>query len=438
MKYLVWDKFRRLIPTWIALGLVGLIFGAESPELHNAPHSDPIKLWWLIYVLSSVTGITELGAGYGRVLLTLPFTTRQAGRILWFVAVIVPTLVIACFCGLGILMRVPWLSSTAGLFTLWLQIVLMGGLLFGSTFWIFSSPPSFSQDPSRRTAQKAYGVIFVIGMLAFGYWVYTSPASGETKYLVTCLPGTVFAFFGWHRAEHLLVDYGGYRQTDPVVRKSPGTSTQEFGFGGIPFLAATSAGRQLVVVTVVVVITCVVLVRERDQLVTSMMLYMSLLIFAFGSLGEMARLLSHLKYLRTLALSSRQLAGLFLSLILLPLLILGIINASVMSLLLGVAAGLTYVKVCILWLAPVCVMITAAVWNSENRGTRIILTATAIGISLIAPVYQAAASGTGLPILFIVTYPVIFLVLAHLIISHLIESNDMTYRMRAMDTKGFN
>jgi hypothetical protein len=434
MKHLVWDKFRRLISTWIVLGLAGLIFGAEAPELHSAP----FKSWWLIYMWSLSPGVTELGRGYGRVLLTLPFTIRQAGRFLWFVAVVMPTLVIACSSALGILMRVPWLPSTAGLFTLWLQIVLMGGLLFGSTFCIFSSPPSFSQDPSRRTAQQVYGVIFLIGILAFGYWLYKSPVSSQIKYLVTCLPGVAFTILGWHRAEHLLVDYGEYRQIAPVVKKNSGTPTQESGFGGIPFLAATSVGRQLVVVTVIVVITSVVLVHDRDQLVTSMMLYMSLLIFAFSSIGEMTRLLSHLKYLRTLALTSRQLAALFLSLTLLPFLILSIITASAMSLLLGVVAGLSCLKVCILGLAPVCVMITAAVWNSENRGSRIILAAIALAISLIAPVYQAAASGTGLPILFIVAYPIVFLVLALVIISHLIESNDMTYRMRALDTKDFN
>jgi hypothetical protein len=103
MKLLLLDKLQRLKWGWIFVSVFSLIIGLWLPHLINDLGTRTAN-YSFVLVMFSATWLLELGVGYGRVALSLPFKARDVGRLLWVVTVVVQTLVFACFSGLGILL----------------------------------------------------------------------------------------------------------------------------------------------------------------------------------------------------------------------------------------------------------------------------------------------------------------------------------------------
>jgi hypothetical protein len=433
MKMLLLDKLRRGRLVLVLYSLCFFAFGFILPTELNSSHSSFWNNWWFLMYLCFLSSLTsELPKGYGRVVLTLPFTARDIGRFLWFISVAAPTLLLAFFSGFGILIITPFSGFHGGVLWAWIQMVLMGGLLLGSVFWINSGSPV--PQPTRQ--RWIYGILFWIGLVGGGYWLYHAAFNGEAKYAIVCLLGLVFTVLGWQRAEGLVVDYGEYRQTALAEAKSPAKSPLPSGFGGMRFLLFRSVVRQFGWLVAILLFFGFITYRSRDWQGVIDGMPMLLLFTIIVVIPEVINVLLHLKYLRTLPLTSKHLAGAFLVITLLPFLALSAIVSIMATMHQGSEAGLSWFKACIAVLSPVCVVTTAAVWHDEQQLGRIAVVVIVFVISAIAPVYQLAAGGSGLPVWFVISYALGSLALALFAISHLIERNDMTYRLRAQDLQG--
>jgi hypothetical protein len=444
MKQLVFDKLQRGWLIWLLFSVVFLTVGLMSSMAAGIPDFQNVWLMLVIVFLWSNLTATELARGYGQVALALPFTTRQIGQVLWFVAVGMPMILLAFSSGLGILILAAHSGFQSGMVLAWLQIVLLGGLLCGSFFWISSGAPL---NPSKKWQRsQTYGTVFWLGLIGGGYFLYKCAWGYEIKYLIICLFGLIFTILGLLRAEGMVVDYSEYRRGALPGAKTRGSDKLETGFGGIRLLIIRSLVR----------LTCVAIVisggfaglslfstHSRNSSSFSEGIPMSQIWFFCFVIGEVMNLLRHLKFLRTLPLTSKQLAGAILAFTLLPLLISSGINTGIICLVQGLPAGLSLFKTYLLGVAPGSVVVTAAIWHEEKRWGRIVLMVTVFLISAIAPIYQMTtgvwnAGGKDLPGYFVIGYPLVFVILAWFAISHLLEANDTTYRIRPHEVKGFN
>jgi hypothetical protein len=442
MKQLIFDKLQRLWWVWLAYSSIFLILGCSLPTTFETSH--PQSLWWLIYLFIFGNSAAELGKGYGRIALTLPFTTRQIGQVLWFISVGIPTILLAGFSGLGVLIVAP--ESQSGTLLAWVQMVFMGGLFFGTAFWLFSGAPL---NPSAKRQHRFFsensGAIIWLALIGAGVFLYKSKWDNEAKYAVVYLLGLIFTILGWLHAEGLVVDYGEYRRDASGETQTNRTFRPRSGFGGIRFLITNSLARLMGIAVLILaflgIINCWT-AHGFNWSNFSQGLPMSQLWVFFLVIGSLMQMMLHLKFLRTLPLTTKQLAGVILTIALLPLLLSSGIVAVIIGLIQSVPISLSLFKTSLLGLAPACVLVTAAVWHGERRLGRIIIMAILFFITAIAPIYQATTgiSNSGakdLPLYFVIGYPLLFIFLAMLAISHLLETNSMTYKIRPQDMKGF-
>jgi hypothetical protein len=142
---------------------------------------------------------------------------------------------------------------------------------------------------------------------------------------------------------------------------------------------------------------------------------------------------THLKFLRSLPLTSRQLAATILCLAIVPVLIIGgpwillfLIEPGVVP----AVSALSLVKFCLLNLAPVCVLTTGVIWHNEQL-RRIAGVALAWIVSIVPLIYQiVTASRGGLPTWMIIAIPVLSIFVALFAITCLLERNEMAYRIK--------
>jgi hypothetical protein len=269
--------------------------------------------------------------------------------------------------------------------------------------------------------------------MAIGYWLYLAPYGRDAKYAIICVPGFVFTVWGWRRAERLLVADGECRAPAEGVTHSPVKFQVPTGRGGLAFLLGRIAVYQLGAALLgLVLVFAWNLVASNGKLWPNFSdsWFFVIWVPVMLTMRHVCGLLLSLRYLRTLPLTSRQIAILFLLATLLPVLFIGPALAALVGAEQGARAGLSLGKACLLSMAPVCVLTTAAVWRGERRPDRILVAVTVLAISMIAPIYQVTTNGMGCSWLYAIAYPLIFLVLAVWAISYLIERNDLAYHQR--------
>ncbi len=437
MKQLIFDKLRRQWLFWVACCLVFLIVGMLVSLVATAfSAANWFPLFWLLCLSGWQS---ELGKGYGRVALTLPLTTRQIGRVLWFLSVGIPMLGFAFFSGLGILITASYSNTTRDLLYTWVLCVLSAGLLFGSLFWISSGAPlNPSKRWQRRFASQFYNVVFWLVLVGGAYLLYKSKWGHEIKYAIACLFGLIFTVLGWFRAEGLIVDYGERRQVSLDSSTAGGIFRPPVGHGGIPFLCSSHAIRCLGLLLILTTGLVAITVFSKGGLswshISGILPQAQIWVF-FLVFGQTVAIVQHLKFLRTLPIKPRTLATIILSLALLPILLLGGTIAALIAPGAGGAAALSLLKGYILGLAPACVLTTALIWHDEKRFGRIVLVALVFIVSGIPLVYQLTTgvwnSGhEDLSLWMVVGFPLLVFAAAIFAISYLLEQNDMTYRIK--------
>jgi hypothetical protein len=137
----------------------------------------------------------------------------------------------------------------------------------------------------------------------------------------------------------------------------------------------------------------------------------------------------HQKFLRSLPLTSKDLATIILCLPVVPVLILFGIIALIDIQILGVSAAMYELEGQLLFLAPICVFATALVWNNDKKFLRFVIVLIVFSLSIIPAICHLFwTSGKGLPLWMIIAYPLVSFLLALYIINRLLTRNDMTYR----------
>lgn len=435
MKLLLFDKLQRLKLGWMLVSFLSFGIGLSLPDWPRELRIESFHFSFIFVLFLLGTWPLELGGGYDRVILSLPLTARRLGRFLWMISVGLQTLAFAFFSGLGLLLRLLHSNFGGELFLRWLQSVLIVGLIIGSLFWFFSGAPAPKITGSKRSRamQLGYQVAMLASVVGFIYWLNSASLDQETKYMILCVPCLVCTVLGWYRAEGLVVDYSEYRSTACINKALPGSYAVGSGGGGILYLLITSYIRQLAGLAAIILgIGCLggFIFHQKSPPPLPIIAMMLPFFFCLFSLQEQTRLVSQLRYLRTLPLRPRQIALMMLAVTLLPLVVCSGISMLLTPMDPDLPSGMKLFKGLLAGIGPACVLIAVSPWHSESSVERIVITITCLCLSAIVPLIQLCSSGPGFPMVFILGYALAVVILTVFIIVRLLEKNDLTYRPR--------
>jgi hypothetical protein len=436
--------------------LLCLLFAAAGLVL--ASERD-IRISAVVMWISICTTGMDWSFGWVRVLRSLPFTAGQIGRVYWWLTVCAPTLLFAVFSAVGIL--IARLAATHGetlgtwlqmfiapgpqdkFLGLWLETVLAGGLLSGSFFW-FVSVAVWASVLTRpgKTRRESFlrqfaACAFVIALVAGIYFLCKSSISSTDKLVVAYFFGFVFSVLGWIRAKRLFIE-SSFRPDIARAGLTRGKSEPRPGYGGALYLIVRFCVFYLGIVALVIALVIGaygIAVRvdhgaHWSDIVSPGLGELQFWIFLMCLIQTMI-MGTHLKFLRSLPLTSKQLAATILCVAILPVLIIGGLWSSFFLIEPGFLSAVSILKFCLLNLAPVCALTTGVIWYNEKHFRRITGVILAWNVSLVPIIYQmATASRGGLPIWIIIAIPVVSVFMAWLTINRLLERNDMTYRLK--------
>jgi len=427
MKQLIFDKLTRLAVYWIILGLAGLVLEFEILDFQS-PCFVILIIYFVFYLLGFSNSFTELRSGYGRIVLTLPFTTRQIGRGLWLVSVGLPTLAITIGSGIVILISALGTSAFEESLVLWLHLGLMSGLIFASSFWLLNPRPKASINKHR--IQFAYHIVFYAVLAGIGYELYQASFSPEIKYIIVCLLMLPFALLSWHRAESLLVDYGECRQLASTGATSSGKYQPPAGFGGLRLLFVNQAGQFLTIMAGILIFVCLYFHWSSSQPVQPEMWTVFPLICGLSVLLAIDGICAHQKFLRTLPISSKQLAGVFLLLATGPYALISVLTGLWLTWSQGFTAGTWIFYTSAFVMASIGCLTIAFVRYSEDSMETVAFAVLVLVLPAVIPIFLLASWGINLPLAFVILYPLAFLIGSFFAIAHFIETNDLAYRRR--------
>jgi hypothetical protein len=437
MRRIILDDLRRRWWIWGLVGLACLVCGLCVDASKNL-------FYGAFYPVILGTAVLGLQLRGGRVLLTLPFTARQIGRTVWALIVLIPSLLLALFTGPGIFLGRHFDISTdptilpAGFLTSWFQLTVVGSLGFGSVFWLFTRIPLIREQRNNLRMQL-YGSPLLIAIIGGGYLLARSAISDEIKFMIICFLGFFFTVRGWFRSERMVIDLSTYRNDIAGAGKPKEMFKPRAGYGGIWYLIINCCVRYIAMTVFLAAITAIVLgifflANPKDPGQPRLSDLIDVMkgapfYFVFFSFWLVLPIAVHQKFLRSLPLTSKELAAIILCLPIVPFLVLcgflGLFDTQIF----GMTAAVSLVRGELLYLPPICVFATALVWNSEKKFLRFIISLIVFGLSIIPVIYHLAwTAGKGLPLWIIIAYPLVSCLLALYLINRLLTRNDMAYR----------
>jgi hypothetical protein len=330
MKLVILDHFRRWWWVWLLCCLVhaAVSYGLCLPEgkFHHAMGSFPLGVFLGAFLL-----MMDLQRGHARALLTMPVTIRQVARAWWWVAVGIPAAALALITGIvfGVMCVVasvthrplPVIDAAAHNWVINL-------FLLGITFFAATGMPS-RQNAAIGWVQQLRGAFFGIlyGGSIGGWMLYKDIDLATPAGMAIFSIATLLTILGWFRGETLARERAGMSPSSPAPGKKSSTPSRcAEGHGGLGFLVQSLFTRMtlmgLWVTTFFILIFAFVIdPKFGDHSLQMRQNHASPLDFFGGSASiftlqimwimsfQMAVYAFHIRFLRTLPVSSNRLAS---------------------------------------------------------------------------------------------------------------------------------
>ncbi|MGD0412766.1 MAG: hypothetical protein ABSC18_13820 [Verrucomicrobiota bacterium] len=434
MNRLILDYFRRW---WRVLALCGALeFGLGAFIASHA--KENFEFWGLLIALWAGANLLlmDLKNGMARSVAVLPLTMKQIGRGWWLATVGIPAVALAAllFFGAGTfyyfhprqVLPADRLGM-AGLFNVaWLVVV----------FICSSAAPGVEGKGWRRARTVVLNLLAAITLLV-GMLYFQNAAGKPIKRALLLGIGALLTVESWVRAERFVLGRAGFRLATPQfkgARGQPGAADESLrrleahrppatawwglrrrlfdrylrwvegmagrnprgehhapgGYGGIPLLIRTIFVRTFLTGAALLVLMTLSFMAVQSPLhsqipggLISLFPFMFLFLVVFM---QPTPALRQLRFLRTLPVSATRLAGVMISMLILPIIAVGALTAGVTGLALGGPAAIGVLKGFTFMLAPAALCIFFHVWRGGGTPMNILLLLTLFGFQM-APLW---------------------------------------------------
>lgn len=438
MKQLILDRLKRQWLWWAFLACFNILIGFVLTEEHKDTGS------WIIFVCFVSTNLLISKSGYTRALLALPFTARQIGQMLWLTYVGFGSLVFVVGSCVGMLLfsslgKISWFA--------WGSYSITAFLSLGSTFWLCSGSPVSTDRTSRQKILGWIYGLFGLALIGLGWFLLNGLYENFTKLIAFIFLGGVMTLFGWGRAEGMVVDYGEARSTAQSSGCRPCQHTPPVGFGRMPFLVARLYLQTIALTVWTLGALCAYILFQkivRGRIVSGEDLHGFFMVACFWVLAmswmPATSVLAHLRFLRSLPVSSMCLAATLLTILCLPYWTIAGTFAAISAICSDTAESLGLLQLAALGMVPLCLLEIGWIWNRKKRiGVGIGLgLALVIAVAVVMRQFIATFEPDGscsFPLWFIILYPAAVTCASWFFFKCLLERNTMAYHIRTEDLR---
>lgn len=439
MKLILLDYFRRkglvLLVGAIVEFIVGMFSGGTGAE-HIHPLGTlqiQISIFMGAFLLSM-----DLQRGIARTMASLPVTVGQIARAWWFATVGITSVIFATCLFAG---AVVGLFIHSGMGVDWEWVALAAAFLFlwmGSTFTliIFVSKPGYYYGSGWQRITGMFAALLWASMLGGGVWLFQDLESHPARMTLMLVFGASMTAIGWFGAEKFVSGRAGFKVGALAVRRKQGPWRLQGGYGGIPYLMSTTCLRAMFIGLAMVTIIALVFWMQgsagqnwRD--VSKELLGMGFFPFWFIIFFSYVPLIMQLRFLRSLPISPTVLSMIMMTVVVLPLLVLGAIMVAIAGPFLGTATALNLAGNFVLTLPISIISLVLTLWLGYGRLSFLLMFALIFAFQALPPWLHVSFRYQQIPLTAGTVISVASIIVGWLLIRLLLARNSKVYRIAA-------
>ena len=373
MKKIILDYFCRWWWVWILGAVAQSIICWFTVSTAEAPSN--FLFFPYAYFIGAFPLFFDLRHGHTRAILTLPVSIKRVALAWRLLAIGVPALMLASF---GFLSAgISFLCHTNGNFHFeWLEMnCVFDTLWLGASFFILTGlNTGVATNWWEQTRNSIFGALWGLS-IGGGFLFCQNIAQNHFKMNLMLILGSVLSVAGWFRAEYLVRQRAGFRSASQPPAKRPAQYKISKGFNGIPLLLTLILTRTLLIWLGMTAFMAFFAVFQGQATSPEKFFHDTVPVitngftFWFIIVIQTFPILTHLRLLRTLPLSSTNLAILLIALPVLSMLTLAVALMALVISVAGVEKGFETAENMLIPTVFVAWCIPLAVWQGFNRQT---------------------------------------------------------------------
>jgi hypothetical protein len=437
MKRLILDFYRR--KAWIlGLGAIAQLALGWGHAAHAGTGKNPFASFQLqigIFMGAFLLAL-DLRRGFARVIATLPLTARQIGLAWWLATVGISAAGFTVLLLAGAATRAslhPELNvSWPDIFVIALSLQLWMGVSFTM---VAHTPLSAAGPGPGRVTTKLTGIFWGL-LLAGGFFFFNDLDDNPLKLALFTIFGVGLSIVGWFRARNAVTVLANFRlvAVAPTPTTDRSRSHRPSGIGGIPRLILKTTLHSLALGFGMLAMMSLAMVfgtvsRDWNDAVEAFCIP-GFVPFWFIMLLALLPVLSQLRLLRTLPLDAARLAGVLITLVALPIVLLGAASLLGTGLFLAPADLPRAVQTYALALIPALLSLPFMIWLGTGLVANIV-TMLLIVVSQILPLWLGFSRGSQtIPPVALALITTLSLVLAYSFVWQILRRSTRVFRPR--------
>jgi len=458
MKLIILDHLKRWRLVLVAIFITYFLILAFSTHEKNSQVSDNPTVASLQDMIHTVHGsfvfqaimwlgfllMWDIQRGLPRVLISLPLKAKQIGRAWWLASVAFPAIALGVVSVLAILFFSTGTNIIALLqsyFMNWLLTALYLGAAFGALTFMTLKWPDTSVGRART-----FLINSLFGLTLFGFIFVQLGFLTPTKTTLIFAAYAVLFVLGWFRAERMVLQRASFR---PAAQSSRGKPTQHKisqGFGGLPFLARRVFNQTTLfsfALFIWMTFATSFIFRNHTshnqnlaQTIISMVNGGSIPYVFFVLVFSITPSVFQLRFLRTLPISSSNLAATFVFLPVISIATVGLIVAALASFIAGETLFLLILNSFLLLGAKAAIIVSLIVWRGLDALAYILIFLLVLSDSFISLgmtiIFHLGSNNPARPWWVNITIFLLCLAASFALTKRLLTKSSSAYRVRTM------
>jgi hypothetical protein len=402
MKRIILDHFRRWWLVLTASLIAYFAFQVFSIHENNSQTSDDLTVASIQHMIHTIHNsfvfpvimwlgfllMWDIQRGLPRVLTSLPVTPKNIGHAWWLASVAFPAMALGAVGVLAILIFSGGTNTTIFLenyLMSWVLAALYLGGIFGALTFMATTIPDTFIDKIHTVLPNLLFPLTLMGFIFLQIEILTT-----TTTTLIFAAYAILSVLGWFRAERMVLQRAGFRPALQHSQKQPTQHKIPQSFGGLPYLA-----QKIFVQTTLIglAITSWMTLwmsffhfshgQNHSQPVVSMIIDFGSIPYVFVLLFFISPIVFHLRFLRTLPISSSALAAILVFLPVFSIAAVGLIVTTLASFMADEAVITPAANGFLMLGAQAAIMVSLIVWRGLDALTYLLIFLMVISDSFI-------------------------------------------------------